>query len=67
MFILSLKNYAEYTVKHHKTRLNSYVCTALCSFNTLLGRSKLKVRMGSIIKKMIESYENSMGATTPKN
>ena len=31
-----------------------------------LARSKLKVRMGFIFKKMVESYENSMGAT-PKN
>lgn len=27
-----------------------------------LARSKLKVRMGFIFKKMIESYENSMNA-----
>lgn len=37
-----------------------YLCTLLWAFLMRLGRSKLIVRVGHLIKKMVESYENSI-------
>ena len=41
----------------YTVRLNLYLCTALWLSEIRLARTNVKVRMGFIFKKMVESYE----------
>ena len=52
---LCINTNSAYSIKR-----NAYRIVILWLGDIRLGRSKLKVRMGFIFKKMVESYENSL-------